>query len=324
MRPYAEPVGMLLGGGVGSLLKYAAIPNSYVSDMLRYPIIAPYEMARGNYVFGSKAKAMLKRTQQESKYFNTVYDDLVDKYINKAVYPSFGDIRPGFKMEVAPTGDYGAFYDPKSNTVTTPMFNSKNTRIAIPFDIYRKGTISHEATHALHKRANEYDMYGPGVDIGEGIAYSNMKPLSTPGSTYNEMNLDLRDIPVYRTHYDNVKNTNVNPDFKTWMSNPEEWHSEYNNIISRVADGSVVPVSDLTRNQRDVAINYFMKRFGVNVKQANQALDMIDDYQRNFLQGARVNANIALRLKHLVDGYIIDDMYNFTRLPYDWFTNQKK
>lgn len=435
MRPYAEPIGMLLGGGVGSLLKYAAIPNSYVSDMLRYPIIAPYEMARGNYVFGSKAKAMLKRTQQESKYFNTVYDDLVDKYINKDVYPGFGDIRPGFKMEVAPTGDYGAFYNPKSNTVTTPMFNSKNTRIAIPFDIYRKGTISHEATRALHKRANEYDMYGPGVDIGRGIAYSDMKPLSTPGSTYNEMNPDLRNIPVYRTHYDNVKNTNVNPDFKTWMSNPEKWHSEYNNIISRVADGSVVPVSNLTRNQRDVAINYFMKRFGVNVKQADQALDMIDDYQRNFLQGARVNASTALRLrsniappsqpaktinydqlrdnfkkfrkyiktlnhmygkdvkrigleyatgqglerigdfmmkhttgmdsdqasykllsplveplditdgqkeglyrigsqyvnpgnwfnpsKRLVNGYIIDDMYNFTRLPYDWFTNQK-
>lgn len=27
--------------------------------------------------------------------------------------------------------------------------------------------------------------------------------------------------------------------------------------------------------------------------------------------------------KRLVNGYIIDDMYNFTRLPYDWFTNQK-
>jgi hypothetical protein len=298
MRPYAEQFGMLLGGSAGSLLKYASIPNSYISDILRYPIIAPYEMARGNYVFGSKAKAMLKRTQQESKYFNTVYDDLVDKYINKNVYPGFGDIKPKFKMEVAPTGDYGAFHDPRSNTVVTPMFNSKNTRIAIPFDIYRKGTISHEATHALHKRANEYDMYGPGVDIGEGIVYSDMKPLSTPGLTYNEMNPDLRNIPVYRTHYNNVKNANVDPDFKTWMSSPEEWHSEYNNIISRVANGSVVPVSDLTRNQRDVAINYFVERFGVNVKQAEQALDMIDDYQRNFLQGARVNANIALRLRN--------------------------
>lgn len=298
MKPYVKPLGMLIGGGIGSQLK--RLPNmygSYVTDMLRYPVIAPYEMARGNYVFGSKAKAMLKRTQQESKYFDTVYDDLVDKYINKDVYPGFGDIRPGFKMEVAPTGDYGAFYNPNSNTVTTPMFNSKDTRIAIPFDIYRKGTISHEATHALHKRANEYDMYGPGVDIGKGIVYSDMKPLSIPGLTYNEMNFDLRNIPVYRTHYDNVKNTNADPDFKTWMSSPEEWHSEYNNIISRVADGSVVPVSDLTRNQRDVAINYFTKRFGVNVKQADQALDMIDDYQRNFLQGARVNTDIALRLK---------------------------
>lgn len=297
MRPYAEPVGMLLGGGIGSLLKYAAIPNSYVSDMLRYPIIAPYEMARGNYVFGSKAKAMLKRTQQESKYFNTVYDDLVDKYINKDVYPGFGDIRPGFKMEVAPTGNYGAFHDPKSNTVTTPMFNSKNTRIAIPFDIYRKGTISHEATHALHKRANEYDMYGPGVDIGEGIAYNDMKPLSTPGLTYNEMNPDLYNIPVYRTHYDNVKNMNVNPDFKAWMSSPEEWHAEYNNIVNRLTNGSIVPINGLTRGQRDVVANYFADRFAVNKTQANQALDMIDDYQRNFLQGARVNASTALRLR---------------------------
>lgn len=42
MKPYATPIGALLGSGVGSLLKYAAIPNSYVSDMLRYPIIAPY------------------------------------------------------------------------------------------------------------------------------------------------------------------------------------------------------------------------------------------------------------------------------------------
>lgn len=27
--------------------------------------------------------------------------------------------------------------------------------------------------------------------------------------------------------------------------------------------------------------------------------------------------------KRLVNGYVIDDMYNFTRLPYDWFANQK-
>lgn len=27
--------------------------------------------------------------------------------------------------------------------------------------------------------------------------------------------------------------------------------------------------------------------------------------------------------KHLVNGYIIDDIYNFVRFPYDWFTNQK-
>lgn len=269
--------------------------GSYVTDMLRYPVIAPYEMLRGNYVFGSKTKAMLKRAQQESKYFNTVYDDLVDKYINKDVYSGFGDIRPRFKMETAPTGNHGAFYNPNSNTVTTPMFNSKDTRIAIPFDIYRKGTISHEATHALHKRVNEYNMYGPGVDIGKGVAYSGMKPLSTPGLTYNEMNPELRNIPVYRTHYDNVKNTNVNPDFKAWMSSPEEWHSEYNNIVSRLTNGSTVPVSGLTRGQRDVVTNYFANRFAVKKTQADQALDMIDDYQRNFLQGARVNADIALR-----------------------------
>lgn len=28
--------------------------------------------------------------------------------------------------------------------------------------------------------------------------------------------------------------------------------------------------------------------------------------------------------KRLINGYVIDDMYNFTRLPYDWFTNRKK
>lgn len=27
--------------------------------------------------------------------------------------------------------------------------------------------------------------------------------------------------------------------------------------------------------------------------------------------------------KHLINGYIIDDIYNFARLPYDWFTNQE-
>lgn len=49
-----------------------------------------------------KTKAMLKRAEQESKYFNTVYDDLVDKYINKDLYPGFGDVKPKFKMQNAP------------------------------------------------------------------------------------------------------------------------------------------------------------------------------------------------------------------------------
>lgn len=112
-------------------------------------------MARGNYVFGSKAKALLKRTQQESKYFNTAYDNLVDKYVNKNAYPGFMDVKPKLEMEIAPkSGGYKAYYDNLKNAVVTPMFKDKNTRIAIPFDIYRKGTISHEATHALHNRAN--------------------------------------------------------------------------------------------------------------------------------------------------------------------------
>lgn len=128
--------------------------GSYVTDMLRYPVIAPYEMARGNYVFGSKTKAMLKRAQQESKYFNTAYDDLMDKYINKDVYPGFGDIKPNFKMKLALDGDVAAYYNPNVNTVVTPMFNGSDTRISFPFDVYRKGTILHEATHALHNRAN--------------------------------------------------------------------------------------------------------------------------------------------------------------------------
>lgn len=155
MKPYAEPLGMLIGGGIGSQLK--RLPNmygSYVTDMLRYPIIAPYEMIRGNYVFGSKAKAMLKRTQQESKYFNTAYDDLMDKYINKDVYPGFGDVRPNFKMKQALNGNLAAHHSPNTNTVVTPMFRDSDTRISIPFDVYRKGTISHEATHALHNRAD--------------------------------------------------------------------------------------------------------------------------------------------------------------------------
>ena len=291
MRPYAEPVGMLLGGGVGSLLKYAAIPNSYVSDMLRYPIIAPYEMARGNYVFGSKAKAMLKRTQQESKYFNTVYDDLVDKYINKDVYPGFGDVKPKFKMQNAPDGETAAYFDPLTNTVVTPMFKGTYSRIVNPFDVYRRGTISHEATHALHARANNYSysFSSDGAPTSKGEVSNSMQPLSIETSSYYEMNPVLRKLPEYKTHYNNVKNRKVSPEAKEWISNPEEWHAEYNNIINRVTNGKVVPVSDLTRDQRDAAINYFMSRFGANKKSAEQALDMINVYQRDFLQGNRIH-----------------------------------
>lgn len=184
MKPYAEPVGMLLGGGAGSLLKYAAIPNSYVSDMLRYPIIAPYEMARGNYV-------------------------------------------QSYSSDGAPTN---------------------------------KGEVS-----------------------------NSMQPLSVETLSYYEMNPVLRKLPEYETHYNNVKNRKVSPEAKAWMSNPEEWHAEYNNIINRVTNGKVVPVSDLTRDQRDAAINYFMSRFGSKKKSAEQALDMINAYQRDFLQGNRIH-----------------------------------
>ena len=291
MKPYAEPLGMLIGGGIGSQLK--RLPNmygSYITDMLRYPVIAPYEMARGNYVFGSKTKAMLKRAQQESKYFNTAYDDLVDKYINKDVYPGFGNVKPKLKMTKALRDGVGAYYNPNTNTVVTPMFKRGDTRITVPFDVYRKGTITHEATHALHERANKYEqIHGDGVPIDEGIASNFMQPLSTNTSTYAEMNPILRKIPVYRAHYDNVKNMKVDPEFKTWMSSPEEWHAEYNNIISRLTEGSAIPVSQLTRDQKGIVVDYFANRFGVNKIQANQALDMIDDYQRNFLQGARIN-----------------------------------
>lgn len=296
MRPYAEPVGMLLGGGIGSLLKYAAIPNSYVSDMLRYPIIAPYEMARGNYVFGSKAKAMLKRTQQESKYFNIVYDDLVDKYINKDVYPGFGDVKPKFKMTKSVRSGIGAYYNPDTNTLVMPMFDNGYTRIATPFDVYRKGTISHEATHALHWRANTYNGKfgsGTGAHTNSGTATNSMEPLSVFTSSRYEMNPVLRNIPVYRTHYDNVENIKTYPEFKRWMSDPEEWFAEYNNIVSRLNKGLAIPVSKLTRDQKDIVLNYFTNRFGTNGKQSQQAIDMIGDYQRNFLQGAKVDANIT-------------------------------
>lgn len=102
------------------------------------------------------------------------------------------------------------------------------------------------------------------------------------------MNPVLRKLPEYETHYNNVKNIKVSPEAKVWMSSPEEWHAEYNNIINRVTNGKVVPVSDLTRDQRDAAINYFMSRFGVKKKSAEQALDMINAYQRDFLQGNRI------------------------------------
>lgn len=291
MKPYAKPIGMLLGGGAGSLLKYAAIPNSYVSDMLRYPIIAPYEMARGNYVFGSKTKAMLKRAEQESKYFNTVYDDLVDKYINKDLYPGFGDVKPKLKMQNAPDDEVYAYFNPLTNTVMTPMFKDAYSRIVNPFDVYRRSTISHEATHALHSRADNYSQSysSDGAPTNKGEVSNSMQPLSVETSSYYEMNPVLRKLPEYETHYNNVKNRKVSPEAKTWMSNPEEWHAEYNNIINRVTNGKVVPVSDLTRDQRDAVINYFMSRFGSKKKSAEQALDMINAYQRDFLQGNRIH-----------------------------------
>lgn len=301
MKPYAEPLGMLIGGGIGSQLK--RLPNmygSYVTDMLRYPVIAPYEMVRGNYVFGSKTKAMLKRAQQESKYFNTVYDDLTDKYINKDVYPGFGDVKSKFKMNKAMNkamnSEIGAYYDPSTNTVIFPMFNNRDTRIAIPFDVYRKGTISHEATHAFHWRANTYNGKfgrGTGAHTNNGTATNSMEPLSMFTSSRYEMNPVLRNIPVYRTHYDNIENMKTYPELKKWMSDPEEWFAEYNNIVSRLNKGSAIPVSKLTRDQKDIVLNYFTNRFGTNGKQSQQAIDMIDDYQRNFLQGAKVDVNIT-------------------------------
>lgn len=327
MRPYAEPLGMLIGGGIGSQLK--RLPNmygSYVTDMLRYPVIAPYEMVRGNYVFGSKTKAMLKRAQQESKYFNTAYDNLVDKYINKEAYPGFGDVRPMFEMEIAPKDDsYKAYYDYLSNTVRTPMFNDKNTRIAIPFDIYRKGAISHEATHALHNRAAQYNSFnGNGAFTKRGIATNTMTPLSVilPEAQYWEMNPVLRYNPVYRTHLNNVENMNIPPlykhdaaAYKQWISNPEEWHAEYNNIMSRITDGSTIPVSDLTSSQRDIVLNYFMNKFAANRTQSNQALDMINAYQRDFLKGAAVSANIIR--PYTTRPYTINLMNTITTSPND-------
>lgn len=36
------------------------------------------------------------------------------------------------------------------------MFKGAYSRIVNPFDAYRRGMISHEATHALHARADNY------------------------------------------------------------------------------------------------------------------------------------------------------------------------
>ena len=121
-----------------------------------------------------------------------------------------------------------------------------------------------------------------------------MEPLSMfTSSRRYETNPVLRNITVYRTHYDNVKNMKTYPEFKKWMSDPEEWFAEYNNIVSRLNKGSAIPVSKLTRGQKDIVLNYFTNRFGTNGKQSKQAIDMIDDYQRNFLQGAKVDVNIT-------------------------------
>lgn len=211
MKPYATPIGSLSGGGIGSLSNYAVIPDSYVSDTLQYPITAPYEMVRGNYVFGSKAKALLKRTQQESKYFNTVYNDLVDKYINKDLYPGFGDVKSKFKMQNAPDDETYAYFNPLINTAMTPMFKDVYSRIVNPFDAYRKSVISHKAAQALHSRVNNYSQSysSDGAPTNKGEVSNSMQPLSVETSSYYEMNPVLRKLPEYETHYNNIHTVNT-------------------------------------------------------------------------------------------------------------------
>lgn len=77
---------------------------------------------------------------------------------------------------------------------------------------------------------------------------------------------------------------------KKWMSSPDEWFAEYSNIVNRLT-GKVVPVSDLSPTNKKIVKKFFMHSFGVDDDAAENALNMLNTYQHDYLQGFNVRLN---------------------------------
>ena len=304
--------GMAGAGGGHALNKYAKnlnIKSPFLNDMLKYPATSIREMFRGNYAFGPIDRAIQRRTKKESDYMNYVYDDLVHNYIGKKLYPGFNDVKPSIKPVRHYYGSEAEF-QPYNNSVVTKVFRGPDTRMMYPFDMYRKGQIAHETTHAVINRANEYN-YGATVypDGHEHTVWNTVKPLSVYNDTIRYYNVNpelfrdetdimndflhngsLEKINPYTEHLINLTNMKSPYYSKNWMSNPEEWFAEYSNIVNRLT-GKVVPVSDLSPTNKKIVKKFFMHSFGADDDAAENALKMLNTYQHDYLQGFNVRLN---------------------------------
>lgn len=311
------PTVMLAGivGGVGghALNKYAKnlnIKSPFLNDMLKYPATSVREMFRGNYAFGPIDRAIQRRAKKEADYMNYVYDDLVHNYIGKQVYPGFNDVRPSLKSVRYLNNGNDAQFNPDNKILTTQAFRGPDTRMMYPFDMYRKGQIAHETTHALHTRAEEYKPgavtypFGPKRPI---MVWNTMKPLQVYSNRnkYYRINDKLYDDNTsimddmlyhgslqkrnpYIEHSINLYDMESPYYDKNWMSSPEEWAAEYSNIVNRLT-GKVVPVSDLSPVNKKIVKKFFMRSFGADDDAAENALKMLNTYQHDYLQGFNVH-----------------------------------
>lgn len=304
--------GMAGAGGGHALNKYAKnlnIKSPFLNDMLKYPATSIREMFRGNYAFGPIDRAIQRRTKKESDYMNYVYDDLVHNYIGKKLYPGFNDVKPSIKPVRHYYGSEAEF-QPYNNSVVTKVFRGPDTRMMYPFDMYRKGQIAHETTHAVINRANEYN-YGATVypDGHEHTVWNTVKPLSVYNDNIRYYNVNpelfrdetdimndflhngsLEKINPYTEHLINLTDMKSPYYSKKWMSNPEEWFAEYSNIVNRLT-GKVVPVSDLSPTNKKIVKKFFMHSFGADDDAAENALKMLNTYQHDYLQGFNVRLN---------------------------------
>lgn len=274
--------------------------------MLKYPATSIREMFRGNYAFGPIDRAIQRRTKKESDYMNYVYDDLVHNYIGKKLYPGFNDVKPSIKPVRHFYGSEAAF-QPYNNSVVTKVFRGPDTRMMYPFDMYRKGQIAHETTHAVINRASEYS-YGATVypDGHEHTVWNTMKPLRVYNDNTRYYNINpelfrdktdimndflhngsLEKINPYTEHLINLTNMKSPYYSKDWMSSPGEWFAEYSNIVNRLT-GKVVPVSDLSPTNKKIVKKFFMHSFGADDDAAENALNMLNTYQHDYLQGFNV------------------------------------